>query len=69
MWLVWIREEADNIEGDALQQLYMKYQKVIYLYLYTMCHNASLAEDLTQDTFVKAILSLPEGHGNIKAWL
>ena len=34
-----------------------------------MCHNASLAEDLTQDTFVKAILSLPEGHGNIKAWL
>ncbi len=47
----------------------MKYQKAIYLYLYTMCHNVSLAEDLTQDTFVKAILSLPEKHANIKAWL
>lgn len=41
----------------------------IYLYLYSMCHNVALAEDLTQDTFVKALLSLSEGHGNVKAWL
>ena len=64
---VW--EGADYIEGDALQELYTKYQKAIYLYLYAMCHNPAVAEDLTQDTFVKALLSLAEGHGNIKAWL
>lgn len=34
-----------------------------------MCHNAAVAEDLTQDTFVKALLSLSEGHGNVRAWL
>lgn len=47
----------------------MKYQKAIYLYLYAMCQNPAVAEDLTQDTFVKALLSLAEGHSNIKAWL
>lgn len=34
-----------------------------------MCHNTAVAEDLTQDTFVKALLSLPEGHDNVRAWL
>lgn len=63
------REEAVNIDGDALQQLYKIYQKPIYLYLYAMCHNAAVAEDLTQDTFVKALLSLPADHSNVKAWL
>ena len=59
----------DDIEGDALTQLYQKYRKAIYLYLYAMCHNAVLAEDLTQDTFVKALLSLSESHSNVQAWL
>ena len=63
------REEAVNIDGDALQQLYQMYQKPIYLYLYAMCHNPAVAEDLTQDTFVKALLSLPKDHANVKAWL
>jgi RNA polymerase sigma-70 factor (ECF subfamily) len=52
-----------------LQQLYKEYRGAIYLYLYAMCQNAALAEDLTQDTFVKALLSLPDGHGNVRAWL
>ena len=52
-----------------MQQLYKEYRGAIYLYLYAMCQNAALAEDLTQDTFVKALLSLPDGHGNVRAWL
>lgn len=62
-------KEADDIEGDALQLLYQKYRNTIYLYIYAMCHNTAQAEDLTQDAFVKALLSLPESHGNVKAWL
>ena len=57
------------MEGDALQQLYMKYKTPIYLYLYAMCRNPAVAEDLTQDTFVKALLSLSGEHDNVKAWL
>ena len=34
-----------------------------------MCKNKTVAEDLTQDTFLKAILSLNNNHNNIRAWL
>lgn len=41
----------------------------IYLYLYSLCKNSSLAEDLLQETFLKALLSLPDDHTNMRAWL
>lgn len=34
-----------------------------------MCKNRDLAEDLTQDTFLKALLTLSDSHTNMKAWL
>lgn len=52
-----------------LKQLYLKYQKEIYLYLYSLCRNRDLAEDLVQETFLKAILSLSNEHANMRAWL
>ena len=33
------------MEKDILKQLYQKYRKEIYLYLYSLCKNSSLAED------------------------
>lgn len=57
------------MEKDILKQLYQKYRKEIYLYLYSLCKKESLAEDLLQETFLKALLSLPVtirtcGHGS-----
>lgn len=57
------------MDNQLLKQLYQKYQKEIYLYLYSLCKNWDLAEDLTQETFLKAILSLPDSHTNVRAWL
>ena len=57
------------MNGDRLQLVYQSFSSEIYVYLYSLCGSRSLAEDLTQETFVKALLSLPEGHGNIRAWL
>ena len=57
------------MNGELLRQLYNKYRNEIYLYLYSMCKNSSIADDLTQETFLKALLSLGESHGNMKAWL
>ena len=57
------------MDKDILKQLYQKYRKEIYLYLYSLCKNESLAEDLLQETFLKALLSLPDGHTNMRAWL
>ena len=57
------------MEKDILKQIYQKYRKEIYLYLYSLCKNSSLAEDLLQETFLKALLSLPDDHTNMRAWL
>lgn len=57
------------MDNRQLRQLYQKYQKEIYLYLYSLCKNRDLAEDLVQETFLKAILSLPDDHTNMRAWL
>ncbi len=57
------------MENKILQQVYHKYHREIYLYLYSLCKNHEVAEDLTQETFLKAMLSLSENHANIRAWL
>ena len=46
------------MEQELLSQLYRLYSREIYLYLYSFCKNKELAEDLMQDTFLKALLSL-----------
>lgn len=57
------------MDKDLLGTLYRTYQKEIYLYLYSLCKNTDVAEDLTQETFLKALLSLPNSHTNMRAWL
>ena len=57
------------MENKILQLIYHKYYREIYLYLYSLCKNHEVAEDLTQEAFIKAMLSLSEKHANIRAWL
>lgn len=57
------------MQKQLLRQLYIKYQKEIYLYLFSLCRNRDIAEDLMQETFLKALLSLKDEHTNIRAWL
>lgn len=52
-----------------IKQLYRQYGKELFLYLYSMCKQKELAEDLLQETFLKAILALPDSHTNMRAWL
>lgn len=57
------------MDKKLLNELYQKYYKEIYLYIYSLCRNREVTEDLVQETFLKAILSLPDSHGNMRAWL
>lgn len=63
------RERGEGMEEKLLRQLYQKYQRELYLYLYSLCKNRELAEDIMQETFLKAILSLKSNHTNMRAWL
>ncbi|MFT4145301.1 MAG: RNA polymerase sigma factor [Mobilitalea sp.] len=57
------------MDNRILKQLYEQFGTELYLYLYSLCHNHSLAEDLRQETFLKALLALPDYHTNMRAWL
>ena len=57
------------MDNEILLKLYSLYQKELYLYLYSLCGDRHLAEDLLHETFLKALLALPDGHANMRAWL
>ena len=57
------------MDEKLLRELYKKYYKELYLYLYSLCKNRELSEDILQETFLKAILSLKDNHTNMRAWL
>ncbi len=54
---------------DPVRCLYERYQKELYVYLFRLCGNEELAEDLVEETFLKALLALPECRDNLRAWL
>lgn len=59
--------------GDhaAFDVLYERYRPQIYDYIYRRMGNANDADEMTQDTFLKAYLNLPKTDDNLKfgAWL
>ena len=60
-----------EVDNQILLKLYSLYQKelYLYLYLYSLCGDRYLAEDLLHETFLKALLALPDGHSNMRALL
>lgn len=51
--------------------IYQTYFKDVFLYLCSLSANESIAEEITQETFVKALKSLEsfDGSKDIRAWL
>ena len=56
------------MDNELLKKIYEKYEREIYIYVYSICRNKAQAEDLVQETFLKALLSLPKDD-NLRAWL
>ncbi len=54
-----------------MEEIYMKYSKQIYSYLLYLSNNRDLAEELTQETFYKAMKNINEFRGECKidVWL
>ena len=54
-----------------MEELYKENAKIVYHFLYSRCHDAQLAEDLTQETFLRAYQSLDRYNGDCKVsvWL
>lgn len=55
----------------SFEELYQKYFQEIYLYVKSLSRNEKIAEDITQETFFKALKHLDsfDGSKDIRAWL
>jgi len=67
------RNEGDGMDRqrkNELEQLYEKYAKSLYYFLLKMSGSVHIAEDLVQETFVRATISLSfYKEEDVRAWL
>ncbi|WP_080904136.1 RNA polymerase sigma factor [Parabacteroides sp. Marseille-P3160] len=68
--LVILYAKGDNAAFDVLLN---RYKNCIHSYIYFIVRNRELTEDIFQETFVKAILTIRQGRytesGKFKAWI
>ena len=56
---------------QLLTELFENHYKDVYAYLYSLCHDASLSEDLASEVFLEVVKSIStfRGESDIKTWL
>lgn len=57
------------MHSKILDELYRQYYGAALLYVLSLCHDRSLAEEIVHDAFVKAYLSLPDNAPSFPYWL
>ena len=64
-------EAARRKDERAMQKLYHRHSSAIYAYALRFTRNEGLAEDVTQETFVRAFRALTrfEGRSRFRTWL
>lgn len=57
----------------AFDELLLRHQREVHSYIYFIVRNRQLAEDIFQETFVKAIMTIKQGryteNGKFRAWI
>ena len=51
---------------DSFEKLYKEYYPRVYAFLYKLCHDKDMAEEMTQDTFYELYKSLHKYNGSCK---
>ena len=56
---------------NDMDQVYRQHAQTVYKFLLSQCHDADLAEELTQETFYQAVKSIGRFDGSCKlsTWL
>lgn len=59
------------MKASDFDEIYREYFRDVFLYLMSICHNESLAEELVQETFLKAMKAVDNFRGdcNLRVWL
>ncbi len=64
-------QRAQANDRAAFNEIVLRYKSKVYNYIYRMVHSAPDAEDLTQETFVRAYLSIRsfQSRASLNTWL
>lgn len=54
---------------EDMEQIYQKYMPQVYKYLFSLCHDTHLTEELTQETFFQALKSIDDFRGDCKLYV
>ena len=56
---------------DSMEQIYLSHAKTVYAFLLTKTQNPDLAEELTQETFYRAVKNIGKykGKSSVSTWL
>lgn len=56
---------------QEFEEIYSQYFDDVYKYVLALCHNQEIAEDITQETFIKALKSIDrfKGQCKLRVWL
>jgi RNA polymerase sigma-70 factor, ECF subfamily len=54
---------------DLVDSLFARYREPVYRFLRRMLRDEAAAEDLTQDTFLRALAGPYQANGNERAWI
>ncbi len=59
------------MDGGSMEQIYKDHAKSVYKYLLSITHDENLSEELTQETFYRAVYSIDryDGTCKISVWL
>ena len=57
--------------GKDFEEIYNQYFKDVYKFIYSLCRNESIAEEVTQETFFKALKNIDKYNEQCKfyVWL
>lgn len=58
-----------SLENNELEHIYFKYYNELYIYVFSLCKNHYLAEEIVSDAFYKAFASIEVSNNHIKYWL
>lgn len=62
-------EDGESLEKHLLEELYHRYYRELYIFVFSLCKSETVTDDILQDTFLKALLALKDSHTNMRAWL
>ena len=63
------QREGRPVKQDALEESYRAYRQDLYLYALSLCRDPVLADELTAETFYRALLSLEADASSVRCWL